>query len=85
MALEKVRTQRAELLQAMQLYGRAGLKDDYIKFEIEARKKRREQEQELKKARQERVEVLIIFGGVLIGAAVVLGVLWLIGASQGRW
>lgn len=85
MALEKVRTQRAELLQAMQLYGRAGLKDDYIRFEIEARKKRREQEQELKKARQERVEVLIIFGGVLLGAVVVLGVLWLIGVSQGRW
>ena len=42
MALEKIKEQRKELLSSMQLYGRAGLKDDFLKFEIEARKARRQ-------------------------------------------
>ena len=36
MALERIKEQRKELLSSLQLYGRAGLKDDFLRFEIEA-------------------------------------------------
>lgn len=71
MALEKIKTQRAELLQTLQLYGRAGLKGDYLKFEAEARKKRREEAKALKAKKMKMLEwtlwgvlALCVFGGV---------------------
>lgn len=69
MALEQIKTQRAELLQTLQLFGRPGLKDDFLKFEAEARKKRRQAAQEAADAR-ENIVTWILLGAV---ALVVLG------------
>ena len=65
MALEKIRTQRAELLQTLALYGRAGLKDDYLKFEGESRKKRKE-ERELAKEQFDQIVVYCLWGLIAV-------------------
>ena len=85
MALEKIKQQRKELLSSLQLYGRAGLKDDFLRFEIEARKSRRAAAIEAQAKKDKMVEILV--GTILVGAGVaILGViLYAIGAEQGRW
>lgn len=85
MALEKIREQRKELLSALQLYGRPGLKDDFIRFEIEARKARREAEIEAQKNREKLVEWGV--GGILVllGIVAFATIVYIIGAEQGRW
>jgi len=85
MALEKIKQQRKELLSSLQLYGRAGLKDDFLRFEIEARKARRQAAEDAKKRKQKMGEYIV--GFILIGSAIaVLGVIvYAIGAEQGRW
>lgn len=50
MALEKIKETEKELTSIMKLYGRPGLHDDWVRFQAEARKKRREEE--LEKRRQ---------------------------------
>lgn len=85
MALEKIKEQRKELLSSLQLYGRAGLKDDFLRFEIEARKARRQAAEDAKKRRQQMGEYIV--GFILFGSAIaVFGVIiYAIGAEQGRW
>jgi len=85
MALEKIKEQRKQLLSSLQLYGRAGLKDDFLRFEIEARKARRAAALEAEHRKHKLVEILV--GTILVGAGVaILGViLYAIGADQGRW
>lgn len=72
MALEKIRTQRTELLQTLQLYGRPGLKDDFLKFEADQRVKRKEEKLERDKTQQKimmyflyGILVVIVLGGVV--------------------
>ena len=49
MALEKIKETEKELTSIMKLYGRPGLHDDWVRFQAEARKKRREEELEKRK------------------------------------
>ena len=72
MALEKIRTQRAELIQTLQLYGRPGLKDEFLKFEADQRVKRKEEKLERDKTQQKIIAyflygilVVIVLGGVV--------------------
>lgn len=85
MALEKIREQRKELMQALQLYGRPGLKDDFVKFEAEARKKRRAQAV----AAAERKETIVLWTiGIAIGIsalALLALFIWILGKRQGHW
>lgn len=85
MALEKIKEQRKELLSSLQLYGRAGLKDDFLRFEIEARKKRREEEAKRKENKQKIVEwtvgILLFLSLAGVGAFFV----YLIGLDRGYW
>lgn len=85
MALEKIKQQRKELLSSLQLYGRAGLKDDFLRFEIEARKARRNAALDAKHKRDKMVEIIV--GTILAGTGItILGViLYAIGVDQGRW
>lgn len=85
MALEKIKQQRKELLSALQLYGRPGLKDDFIKFEIEARKARREAEIEAKKSREKVLEWVVGGTLILLGIVAFVTIIYIIGAEQGRW
>ena len=65
MALEQIRTQRAELLQTLQLYGRPGLKDDFLKFEGEQRMKRKRERDEREKA-QEKILLYFLYGVIAL-------------------
>lgn len=85
MAIEKMKESRKQLLQAMQLYGRGGLKEDFLKFEAEARKKRRADA----KAREAKKQAIIEWTvGILLFVtvlAVLITVGYFIGEDQGRW
>lgn len=85
MALERIREQRKELLSSLQLYGRAGLKDDFLRYEIEARKARRQAAVDAKHKRDKMVEIIV--GTILVGAGITICgvVVYAIGADQGRW
>ena len=67
----------------MRLYGRPGLHDDWVRFQAEARKKRREEELAQKKQRAKNMEYFAIFIAVsmVIGGFVLLmvWVKWLAG------
>jgi molecular chaperone GrpE (heat shock protein) len=83
MALEKIREIEKELTSMMRLYGRPGLHDDWVRFQAEARKKRREEELAQKKQRAKNMEYFAIFIAVsmFIGGFVLLmvWVKWLAG------
>jgi hypothetical protein len=85
MALEKLKQQEAELRQMMIYQGRGGLWDDWMQFQVDARKKREKAEAEAKVKRMKRIEALKTTGmvvllvvmlgglGVIIGAIIYLG------------
>ncbi len=72
MALESIKAKRAELEQAMIYYGRPGLHSDWIKFQVEARKKRQAEIQRIKKRKQEIMEIGLIATFTIVGGAVVI-------------
>lgn len=75
MALEEVENKKQELREMLQLYGRVGMYNDWIKFQKDARKKRQKEKQE----RQEQIQKIIRYSliGVLVfvivGGAVLIG------------
>jgi hypothetical protein len=85
MALEKLKQQEAELRQMMIYQGRGGLWDDWMQFQVEARKKREKAEAEARVKRQKRIDALKTTGmiillvvmlgglGVIIGAIIYMG------------
>ncbi len=77
MAIEKMREQRLELLQALQLYGRPGLKDDFIKFEVQARKKRRAQAIAAEHRKKTIIEWIAGIALFLVLFAGLMGFVWL--------
>jgi len=73
MALERINTQREELREMMQLYGRSGMYTDWIKYQSDCRKKRQKAKEEQKKALEKLVRnimitilVIVILGGLLV-------------------
>ena len=78
MALERVKEQEDELKQIMIYCGRPGLWQDWVRFQVEARKARREAEEANKKKIQWWIEVTIISVAMIIGvAALALFIWWL--------
>lgn len=77
MALEKIKQVEKELTSMMKLYGRPGLHDDWVRFQAEARKQRRQQALEEKKRKEKLVEYAawVLASVVLIGGFIGL-VLW---------
>jgi len=69
MALEEIRVKNEQLREFMQLYGRAGLYNDYVSFCAEARKNRKQARIDAEK-RKEKIKdiVLKIILGILITA-----------------
>ena len=84
MALEKVKQQEADLQSWMQLYGRAGLWPDWVKFQAEARKQRQIALRERAKKKEELKEAVGIFALVLISALIVLGMAYFL-ARKKAW
>ena len=69
MALEKIKSQKAELESAIKIYGRGGMWDDWQKFLAESRKSRRMAE--LK--RKEFIDNIIHYTLVTIGMIILIG------------
>ena len=78
MAIEKMKQSRVELLEAMAYYGRAGLKEDFLKYEVEARKKRRADAKAREARKQAIIEwtlgiiIIVIMLGVILGISYVI-------------
>ena len=86
MALEQIKQQENELREAMQLYGRAGLWQDWVKFQAEARKQRIAAQKQAEKERQQFIDNCIIafYWAVCIGLGLaLLGIiLWVVKESM---
>jgi hypothetical protein len=80
MALEKLKQQEAELRQMMIYQGRGGMWDDWMQFQVEARKKREKAEAEARLKRQKRIEALKTTGLVILLVAMLGGLGVIIGA-----
>lgn len=85
MAIEKMKESRKELLQAMHLYGRGGLKDDFLKFEIEARKKRRAEAKRKEAKKQAIIEWTIGIILFIITLGILATIAYFVGQDQGKW
>ena len=85
-ALEKIRQHEEELKQFMIYCGRPGLWHDWQKFQAQARKERRVQEELAKRRRAEIMEALGLGAVALLVSALVAGlvawVVWLKGGAK---
>ena len=84
MALEKVKQQEADLQSWMQLYGRAGLWPDWVKFQAEARKQRQAAIRERERKKEELKEAIGIFAIILFSALIILGMAYFL-ARKKAW
>ena len=73
--LEEISQKREELREILQLYGRPGMYNDWVKYQSEARKKRQEAKEDQKKALERLVRnimisilVVVIVSGLLVVA-----------------
>ena len=62
----------------MRLYGRPGLYDSWVEYQGQVRKARKEAEKQQKKDREELVEAISIFVGVVIFIALAIGGIYLL-------
>ena len=76
MALEKIREQEEQLKTLMIYTGRPGLWNDWQKFQAEARKSRRVQEELAKRRREEILEMIAIGGLITVIVAVFVAFVW---------
>lgn len=65
-ALDKIKEQRRQLESHMRLYGRPGLYDSWVEYQAQARKARKEAEKQRQKDREELIEAISIFLGVVV-------------------
>jgi len=72
MALEEIRTKKKQLEEIMVYYGRAGLYQDWVRFQKDARVRRQREAEELKRKRKELFEILAIAGLSIVGGGVVI-------------
>ena len=76
MYLEEIEQKKEELREVLQLYGRPGVYNDWIKFQSEARKKRQEAKEEQKLALERLVRNIMISLLVIVVVGGLLGVAW---------
>ncbi len=74
MALDKIKQQKSELISYMRLYGRAGLYDDWVAYQAQARKSRRDalkqRQKEIDRIKETTawiVVVVVVWGGAGVG------------------
>ena len=76
MHLEEISQKREELREILQLYGRPGMYNDWVKYQSEARKKRQEAREEQKKALEKLVRNITIAILVIVIVSGLLAVAW---------
>ena len=74
MALEQIKEKKEQLREIMQIYGRAGIWNDWVKFQVEARKKRQKDREE----REELISNIVRYVMMAILIAVITGGLALV-------
>lgn len=74
MALEQIKEKKEQLREIMQIYGRAGIWNDWVKFQVEARKKRQKDREE----REEFISNVVRYVMMAILIAVITGGLALV-------
>jgi hypothetical protein len=87
-ALEQIKTQEAELKRMMIYHGRAGLWDDWLKFQKEAKQKREAEERAAfrkRAARKAKLWLTLMWGAIvsLMGALALMGV-WVLDQLKGK-
>jgi hypothetical protein len=87
-ALEQIKTQEAELKRMMIYHGRAGLWDDWLKFQKEAKQRREAEERAAfrkRAARRAKLWLTLMWGAIvaLMGALALMGV-WVIDQLKGK-
>ena len=75
LALEEIRQAEKDLELLMVYTGRIGLKDDWLRYQAEARKKRKEAERQAQKEREELMENIAVAIGIFLGFSLVIGAL----------
>lgn len=83
MALEEIKRKKAELESAMRLYGRPGLYDDWVRFQVQARKDRAAAEEQREENMQRLLEVLAVGAFCVLGLAVFLMILYFAVGAEG--
>ena len=73
LALDQIKEQRRQLESHMRLYGRPGLYDSWVEYQAQARKARKEAERKRIKDREELIEAVSIFVGVMIILTMAIG------------
>ena len=73
LALDKIKEQRRQLESHMRLYGLPGLYDIWVEYQGQARKARKEAERQRQKDREELIEAVSIFIGVLVILSTAVG------------
>ena len=80
LALEEIKQAEKDLEMMMVYVGRAGLKDDWLRYQAEARKQRKEAERRAQQEREELIDTIITvtssFVGFLLLAAGIYGLIW---------
>lgn len=84
MALEELKQKRAELESMMRLYGRGGLYNDWVRFQVEARKRRQREIEEAKQKREKAIEWTIVIGLILLGGAIAAYFFWMLYLAVNR-
>ena len=84
MALEELKQKRAELESMMRLYGRGGLYNDWVRFQVEARNRRQREIEEQKQKREKAIEWTIIIGLILLGGAIAAYFFWMLYLAVNR-
>lgn len=75
MALEQIAAKKAELRSMMQLYGRGGMYNDFVRFQAEQRKKRQEAIEDQRKRRQRLVHGILATVAIIVTGSIILAVL----------
>ena len=75
MALEQIAAKKAELRSMMQLYGRGGMYNDFVRFQAEQRKKRQEAIEDQRKRRQRLVHGVLATVAIIVTGSIILAVL----------
>jgi hypothetical protein len=74
--LDKLREARKEIESMMKIYGRAGLYNDWVKYQVEERKRKKQEAEDRAKARAQLVEIFQIGVAVVVIAVFALGLFY---------
>lgn len=74
--LERIKKQEGQLREMMQLYGRAGMYDDWLKYQAKCRRDRLEAIEARRRRNKQILEIIIISVLIIAGLAAVAFLFW---------